>query len=500
MENHRLISALVIGGLLGISGCSDTCSSWWSCPNAGTVDTDMGVPPGSAPYVKWSPARVPIGAPTIEVLAGRASDATVTLEQINKSSISVNVTKRTNNNDGTWWLTLETQSSSWTTLSAGTANLVLSNKDGSGSSELIFVKPAFSMPASSVPSAGTQWLSFGSVNGQSSVFGMDVNAQSIWAVGYQPGKFTTTSRTEYASGLELAALSSLLNINSSVFFAISAGSPPQDLTRYRIEKVGKSYVPSTLLFGKAWSTDSISAMAAGSLDGTTRLLLAVATSAKLYTCVYTGGMPDSGQVCVPQSPSLPSKPEVLLVRTLDKTGLPQVVALGSGAISIYASDASGTLMDRTSAAGLANPSKLDLVSPFLATGDVDGDGSIDLVGVSSSSVVVFINNGSGVFRRVETSIGGLTTKFLTLGDVDKDGQPDVLISAAPKGKVLVLLNASDRGLGNGRFVGPADVGMEIGTGGVLALDGQDTPGTGRRLVWQDSVTAMLNVADNVTMP
>ena len=104
MRNQRLLWGILIGGLLWASGCSDNCSSWWSCPVGDTVDladlgaNEMGVPPGDAPYIKWSPNRLPIGTPSTVVLAGRAMR--ITLEQSGSSS-PVSVKGTTTNPDGT---------------------------------------------------------------------------------------------------------------------------------------------------------------------------------------------------------------------------------------------------------------------------------------------------------------------------------------------------------------------------------------------------------------
>lgn len=492
MENHRLISALVIGGLLGISGCSDTCSSWWSCPNAGTVDTDMGVPPGSAPYVKWSPARVPIGAPTIEVLAGRASDATVTLEQINKSSISVNVTQRTNNNDGTWWLTLETPSSSWTTLSAGTANLVLSNKDGSASKELILVKPAFSVPLSYTTLAASQLLSMGLIDNKVNVFGID-SAKQIWAWEYQNGTLINQI-SSLMTGQSYFALTNFLQNGCTSFVSVS--KPPGQQVFHSYSAIAGNGYNSYACFTSPWKTVNIASIAVGDLDKGRALLVLEDIQSNLYSCIFAADTNMSGS-CVGQSVKPTAVPMTMWIRSLDTTtGIGQIVALGAGGLSIWASDSNGNLTDRTTAAGLVKRTDLNL----LAVEDMDGDKSPDLVGVSPSAVVVFLNNGRGVFREVKTSLPSLSVKTVTLGDIDKDGRPDVILTAVSTGKVWVLLNAADDGIGNGRLVGPTDTGIAVGDGGVLTLDGQDVQGTGRRIIWHNPGNLTLNVANNLTLP
>lgn len=490
MENHRLISSLVIGGLLGISGCSDTCSSWWSCPNAGMVDTDM--PPGSAPYVKWSPARVPIGAPTIEILAGRASDATVTIEQFNKSSISVNITQRTKNNDGTWWLTLETPASSWTTLTAGTANLVLSNKDGNASKEMILVKPAFSMLSSFNTPTAAQFLSMGLIDKKVNVFGLD-SAKQILAWEYQNGNLSAKS-TNLMAGQTYFTLTNFIQHGYTSFVSINK-SPNQQAFHSYAAIAGNGY-NSYACFTSSWASNDIASIAVGDLDRSRALLVLEDVQKNLYSCIFSADT-NKPVACVVQSVKPTAVPMTMFVRSLDTTsGIGQVVALGAGGLSIWASDSIGNLTDRTTAAGLVEHTDLNL----LAVEDMDGDKSPDLVGVSPSAIVMFLNNGRGVFREVKTSLPSLSVKTVTLGDIDKDGRPDVILTTGSTGKVWVLLNATDDGIGNGRLVGPTDTGIAVGKDGVLTLDGQDVQGTGRRIIWQDPGNLTLNVADNLTLP
>jgi hypothetical protein len=64
MRRTSLLSSILLGGLLSVSGCNDLCDSWWSCPMS--IST-------AAPVIKWQPSRVPIGASSFEVLVEQAS-------------------------------------------------------------------------------------------------------------------------------------------------------------------------------------------------------------------------------------------------------------------------------------------------------------------------------------------------------------------------------------------------------------------------------------------
>ncbi|WP_324673669.1 FG-GAP-like repeat-containing protein [Hymenobacter sp. GOD-10R] len=116
----------------------------------------------------------------------------------------------------------------------------------------------------------------------------------------------------------------------------------------------------------------------------------------------------------------------------------------------------------------------------VATGDVDGDGDLDLLTANqgTNSVSVRLNNGGGTFSgTLEVSVG-LAPLTLVLGDVDGDGDLDFAtangLSTAGKGTVSIRLNN-----GNGTFA----IGQEIlngvrfnGYGNGLALNDMDGDG------------------------
>ncbi len=488
MKDHRLLSGILICGLLWASGC----------PVEGEADlgaNEMGVPPGDAPYIKWSPNRLPIGTPSTVVLAGRAMG--VTLEQSGSSS-PVSVKSTTTNPDGTTWLTIEP---TWGTLTPGPANLVLTNSFGSIKSAVTLVKPAFSSPRSTSVPGTAQWISIAQFNGQPSLFGQDPTAAKVWSVPYMNGTFGSLNL--HATGLALSTLAPVMNftnLGATTFFSVSAAST-QDIYRHWVDKVGKPYIFSALKFGTPVPVSATATALAVGEHGTQKLLLSIADNQKNhYSCLYsiTSLIPpvDQGGPCNKQSP-LPASATSLFVKPLDSSGFAQVIALlDSGGLSVWASDANGTLTDRTTAANVGNHK--DLLA--LAVADMDGDKDVDLVGVTASSIVVFLNDGKGVFKEVRTAISNVVVQNLTLGDIDKDGYPDVLLTVRPAGEVLTLLNVADGGEGTGRLTGPVGTGVTAGAGGVLTLDGQDSKAVARRLIWHDPTSGTLYAADNVTMP
>lgn len=69
-------------------------------------------------------------------------------------------------------------------------------------------------------------------------------------------------------------------------------------------------------------------------------------------------------------------------------------------------------------------------------GDVDGDGLVDIVGVTGSAYTVRLGNGDGTFRPVFGIPRLITSGIPTIADVDGDGLPDLVTHARTLGTLV----------------------------------------------------------------
>jgi hypothetical protein len=119
----------------------------------------------------------------------------------------------------------------------------------------------------------------------------------------------------------------------------------------------------------------------------------------------------------------------------------------------------------------------------MTIGDLNGDGSPDVVVTNESDVSVFLNNGDGTFQAaVNYAPGGLYPDSVAVADVNEDGKLDVIAtngcadSSCVTGSVGVLLGHGDGTLAAAIAQPIPGFALQFGGAGSLAV--QDTDGDG----------------------
>jgi gliding motility-associated-like protein len=186
-----------------------------------------------------------------------------------------------------------------------------------------------------------------------------------------------------------------------------------------------------------------------------------------------------------------ASPRMALPGDFDGDGLVDLAIVSRvtpGSILIYLNSAAtpGTFT-------LAGTLNTTLASPsYLAMGDLDGDGKLDIVVANGTATVgVFLNTSTGTgnanFTAVTNLTVGGTPNSVAIADIDGDGKPDIISSASTK--LSVLRNTI---VTQGTVSFDAVVNYTVGTKSYFTLAG-DMDGDGK----PDLVTIDVGVNPNV---
>ena len=143
--------------------------------------------------------------------------------------------------------------------------------------------------------------------------------------------------------------------------------------------------------------------------------------------------------------SLPTglNPVAIAIADVNGDGIPDVVVLnqGGGSVSVFLTNAEGTLSAATEIGVGDSPSGL-------ALGDFNGDGNLDLAVTSASQglVIVLLGDGTGNFTPSGSFNAGPEASAIVAGDFDGDGHLDLAITLPGLNSVAFL-----RGDGSGAF-------------------------------------------------
>jgi hypothetical protein len=165
----------------------------------------------------------------------------------------------------------------------------------------------------------------------------------------------------------------------------------------------------------------------------------VATSDTGEISLLTGkgdGTFNTAQSFTPPTPAYPGSSVTPLATIFN---LVSADLLGNGHRDLIASNGLVLLNDGTgnftAAANAAFPPTTSLSNggPYLATGDINRDGKVDLVVSSGYGVNTYIGKGDGTFTPGSNYVTINSLGFVTVTDLDGDGNPDIYVGEADNG-------------------------------------------------------------------
>ena len=188
--------------------------------------------------------------------------------------------------------------------------------------------------------------------------------------------------------------------------------------------------------------DAVALMAGANATTAGDIAIAAAAGKSTRYSVSSGGV----GALVGGAPDAPTgRVRQLVTADLDGDCRRDVVIVSDGApLSAWrdAGDGSFTLMTMVGAAG-----------PIAAAaGDVDGDGTVDLVAVGGTSATVWLNDGAGHFRQGDAAldVAPSDATVVALADLDGDGNLDLVLGQGSTTAAVARVYLNDKA-GTGHF-------------------------------------------------
>jgi hypothetical protein len=246
----------------------------------------------------------------------------------------------------------------------------------------------------------------------------------------------------------------------------------------------------------------------GAMHEPIRVLVAgkMAQSPIAFIVTFNGGLISTSSLATKVDFATGNAPNSIAIGDLDGDGKLDlaIVNINSSTVSVYRNTStSGTLSSGSFA------TNIDFATgdyPYsVAIGDLDGDGKLDLAIANngSNTISVFRNTStsgtitSGSFATKVDFTTGTTPYFVAIGDIDGDGKLDLAVANANSNTVSVLRNTATSGtIASGSF--ETEVNFETGTG-PLNVSIADIDGDGKLdLVVMNYNVSTVSVLRNTT--